>query len=88
MLFTNLVVIKVMCWCNLRQPVPNSTSTISSPIIGISLSIIGNIIFLPIKLLYLVSDGLTQTAESPKNVSGLVVATMILSTESLTPYSR
>lgn len=43
--------------------------------IGINLPTIGKITFLPINLLYLSSLGLTATAVSPNNVSGLVVAT-------------
>ena len=56
-------------------PVPNSGSACSSPIIGISLLTKGKITFLPIKSLYRSSFGLTATAVSPNNVSGLVVAT-------------
>ena len=47
----------------------------SSPTIGINLLTIGSTTFLPINLLYLSSFGLTATAVSPNNVSGLVVAT-------------
>jgi hypothetical protein len=42
---------------------------------GINLLTIGKITFLPIYFLYLESFGLTATAVSPNNVSGLVVAT-------------
>ena len=59
----------------LTTPVPNSISAWGSPTIGIGLLTIGNITFLPINLLYLSSLGLTATAVSPNNVSGLVVAT-------------
>ena len=41
---------------------------------GISRFIMGTIAVLPIKSLNLLSFGLTQIAESPKIVSGLVVA--------------
>ena len=64
-------------------PVPKSISTYSSKIIGISLLINGMIAFFPLRLEYLLSFGFTQIAESPKIVSGLVVATVILSVESL-----
>ena len=58
----------------LTAPVPNSISTYSSPTTGISLSVSGNFNVLPIKCLNLSSFGLTATAVSPNNVSGLVVA--------------
>ena len=63
----------------MTQPVPNSISIDSSEIIGIDLFIIGTIAFFPIRFLYLVSPGLIQIALSPNKVSGLVVATVILS---------
>ena len=59
----------------LTQPVPNSFSTNSSAIIGISLFIIGSMHFFPTIDLYLSSLGWTATAVSPSIVSGLVVAT-------------
>ena len=42
--------------------------------IGTFLLTIGTMAILPINSVYLSSSGLTQTAESPKIVSGLVVA--------------
>ena len=57
------------------HPVPNSVSTNSSAIIGISLFTIGNIHVFPTISLYLSSFGFTATAVSPNMVSGLVVAT-------------
>ena len=61
-------------------------STYSSEIIGTCLSTIGTIAFIPIKSLNLSSFGLTQMAESPKIVSGLVVATVTYSSESTILY--
>ena len=59
-----------------RQPVPNSISTYSSSIIGITLPQIGTIAFLPFKCEKRSSFGLMQIAVSPKMVSGRVVATV------------
>ena len=67
----------------LIQPVPNSISTNSSPITGISRSVNGKITVLPIKCLNLLSLGCTATAVSPNIVSGRVVATINSSSESL-----
>ena len=46
--------------------------------IGISRLTMGTIAFLPISFLNLWSSGFTAIAVSPSNVSGLVVATVIL----------
>ena len=56
------------------HPVPNSLSTYSSAITGISRPTSGRTSILPTKSLYLSSSGLTATAVSPNNVSGRVVA--------------
>ena len=60
-------------------PVPNSGSTYSSAINGISLLTSGKITFLPTIFLYLSSSGLTAMAISPNIVSGLEVAITISS---------
>ena len=57
-----------------KQPVPNSKSTYSSSMIGITRLQIGTIAFLPLRCLKRGSVGLIQIAESPKIVSGRVVA--------------
>ena len=59
------------------HPVPNSGSTWTSPMIGISLFERGSATFFPISLLNLLSFGFTATAVSPSIVSGLVVAMVI-----------
>ena len=64
-----------------KQPVPNSTSTYSSSIIGITLPDIGMMAFLPFKCVKRSSFGLIQIAVSPKIVSGRVVATVKKSSE-------
>ena len=56
-------------------PVPNSTSTASSAITGITRFVSGKLISLPIFPLNLSSPGFTATPVSPSIVSGLVVAT-------------
>ena len=62
-----------------KQPVPNSTSTYSSSIIGITRLQIGTIAFLPFKCAKRSSFGLIQIAVSPKIVSGRVVAIVSVS---------
>ena len=57
-----------------------------SEIIKISLLIIGTTAVFPIKSLYRLSLGFTQSAVSPSIVSGLVVAMVKKSSESLTAY--
>ena len=59
----------------LRAPVPNSTSTPSSPMMGTSLPTKGTMALEPIRWENLGSEGLTATAVSPRMVSGLLVAT-------------
>ena len=54
--------------------------------IGTCLSTIGTTAFFPIKCLNLSSLGLTQIPESPKIVSGLVVATVTYFSESTILY--
>ena len=78
------IILSFSLWAGvtLRHPVPNSKSTYSSEIIGISLFKIGMIAFFPLNLKYLSSSGFTAIAVSPKIVSGLVVATLIYSWES------
>ena len=56
--------------------------------IGISLPTRGRSIVLPICFLYLLSFGLTATAESPSMVSGLVVATTKYSSSPLIGYLK
>ena len=72
----------------LRQPVPNSESTLLSPTIGTTLLTNGTINFFPTSFLYLLSLGFTATAVSPKIVSGLVVATNINSSELSSLYFK
>ena len=71
-----------------RHPVPKSFSTNSSKTTGITLFTIGTTKFLPFNFLYLLSFGLIATAVSPKIVSGLVVATIIYSSEFSILYFR
>ena len=61
-------------------------STYSSEIIDTCLSTIGTTAFFPIKSLNLSSFGFTQIAESPKIVSGLVVAIVTYLSESTILY--
>ena len=60
-----------------NAPVPKSTVTYSSAIMGIFLFMMGTITSLPITDKKRSSVGFTQMATSPKIVSGLVVATVI-----------
>ena len=73
---------------HVETPVPNSISTYSSAITGISLPTNGSINFLPTKCLYLSSSGCTATATSASIVSGLDVAIIIYSSESFTGYFK
>ena len=63
-----------------RHPVPNSISTYSSSIIGITRPLIGTIAFFPLRCVNRSSVGFIQMAVSPNIVSGRVVA--IVSTSS------
>ncbi len=71
-----------------RHPVPKSFSTNSSKTTGIILFTMGTTRFLPFNFRYLLSFGLIATAVSPKIVSGLVVATMMYSSEFSILYFR
>ena len=64
-----------------KQPVPNSISTYSSSIIGMTRLHKGTIAFLPFKCVKRSSVGFIHIAVSPKIVSGRVVA--IVNTSSL-----
>ena len=73
------IILSFSLWAGVtfKQPVPKSTSTYSSKIIGISLSDIGTNTLWFFRWEYLLSSGLIAIAVSPKIVSGLVVATVI-----------